>query len=105
MATGGKAPSGKSRGDREARERARLYQARTAFHEGQKRRRSRDNLIVGIVGGVIVVGAIAGQFAYYGVGPGAPAPAPTPTSTPTPTSPLAPTPPPVTPEPSPSPTP
>ena len=77
MATGGK--------DRErgARERARLYQARQKFHDGQARRRTRDNLIAGIVGGVLILGVIGAQTAYFVAGPGAPEPVPT--STPAPT--------------------
>jgi hypothetical protein len=104
VATGGKAPSGRSRADREARERSRLYQARTAFHEGRQRRRVRDNVIGSIVGAVIVLGAIGSQVAYYSVGPGMPAPGPAPTTTPAPTdNPLAPLLPTSTPEPSPTP--
>jgi len=91
VATGGRAPSGKARADREARERARLYQARTAFHEARTRRRVRDNVIAGVVGGLIVLGAIASQVVYYAVGPGAPAPEPAPTSTTTPAPTPAPT--------------
>jgi len=91
---------GKDRGAREARERTRLYQARQDFHAGQARRRTRDNLIAGIAGGLLILGVVAAQTAYFVTGPGAPEP--TPTSTPTPTT----TPTPMdTPEPTPSPTP
>jgi hypothetical protein len=64
----------------------RVYQARQAFHAGQARRRTRDNLIAGIGGGVLILALIAGQAAYFMAGPGAPAPAPsaTPTGTSTP---------------------
>lgn len=105
MATGGKSPSGKARGDREARERARLYQARTDFYASRTRRRARDNVIAGVVGGIIVLGAIGSQVAYYSVGPGTPAPTPTPTPTSTPENTLAPTLPPTTPTPTPTTTP
>lgn len=99
MATGGK-----NRDARAARERTRLYEARRQFHEGQARRRTRDNVIAGIVGGVLVLGLIGAQTAYFVAGPGAPAPSPTSTPGPTGTTP-EPTPSPTTtPEPSPSPT-
>ena len=83
MSTGGK-----DRGTREARERARLYQARQDFHAGQGRRRTRDNLIAGIAGGLLILGVVAAQTAYFVAGPGAPQPIPTsppsPATTPTP---------------------
>jgi hypothetical protein len=63
-------------------ERARLYAARTAWHDGQIRRRTRDNLIAGLVGGLLVIGAIASQSVHAAVF--APAPEPTETSTPGP---------------------
>ena len=81
MATGGK-----QRDARDDRERARVYQARRAFHEGQSRRRTRDNLLAGIGGGVLILAVVAGQTAYFVAGPGAPVPAPTTTSTPSPTT-------------------
>ena len=99
MATGGK-----NRDARAARDRTRLYEARRQFHEGQARRRTRDNLIAGIVGGVLVLGLIGAQTVYFVAGPGAPDPAPSSTPTPTETTP-APTPSPTTPEPSATPTP
>ena len=71
MATGGK-----DRGAREARERTRLYQARQEFHAGQGRRRTRDNLIAGIAGGLLILGVVAAQTAYFVAGPGAPEPTP-----------------------------
>src|SRR5918994_1963742 len=86
VASGSKSPSGKDRTGRAARERARLYQARTAFHEGQQRRRTRDNWIAGLVAGVLLAGAIGSQVLYYTVGPAAPEPAPTQSSTPAPTT-------------------
>jgi hypothetical protein len=98
------ATGGKNRDARAARERTRLYEARRQFHEGQARRRTRDNVIAGIVGGVLVLGLIGAQTAYFVAGPGAPAPSPTSTPGPTGTTP-EPTPSPTTtPEPSPSPT-
>jgi hypothetical protein len=91
------ANGGKDRGSRESRERARLYQARVDFHRGQSRRRTRDNLIAGIAGGVLVVGILAVQTAYFVAGPGAPEPTPTQTSTPSVTpAPTVPTPTPTT---------
>jgi hypothetical protein len=91
---------GKDRGTREARERTRLYKARQDFHASQGRRRTRDNLIAGIAGGLLILGVVAAQTAYFVAGPGAPEP--TPTSTPTPTTTPEPT---DSPEPTPSPTP
>lgn len=76
MATGSK-----DRASRAERERARLYQARQSFHEGQQRRRRRDNLIAGVAGGFLIAGIVAAQTAYFTVGPGAPEPAPSPTQT------------------------
>ena len=73
MATGGK--------DRESRERTRLYRARQEFHASQGRRRTRDNLIAGIAGGLLILGVVAAQTAYFVAGPGAPEPTPTPTPT------------------------
>lgn len=73
---------GKDRGGREARERARVYQARLAFHDGRKHRRTRDNVIAGIAGGVLIVAIVAVQTLYFTAGPGAPSPAPSTTSTP-----------------------
>lgn len=58
------------------RERARLYQARRDFQQSLGDRRRRDNLIAGVVGGVLIVGLFAAQWAYTAVGPGTPAPSP-----------------------------
>ena len=99
MATGGK-----NRDARAARERTRLYEARRQFHDGQARRRTRDNLIAGIAGGVLVLGLIAVQTAYFVAGPGAPVPSPSSTPAPTATSPV-PTPTATTPDPGATPTP
>lgn len=76
------ANGGKDRGTRESRERARLYQARQQFHSGQARRRTRDNIVAGVVGGVLLLGVLAAQTAYFVAGPGAPLPEPTSSSTP-----------------------
>jgi len=62
-------------------ERARLYAARTAWHAGVIRRRVRDNTIIGVVGGLVVVGAIASQFVHAQVTAPEPAPSPSPTET------------------------
>ena len=82
MATGGK-----DRDARAARDRTRLYEARRQFHDGQARRRTRDNLIAGIVGGVLVLGLVGAQTLYFVAGPGAPEPSPSSTPTPTATTP------------------
>lgn len=95
----------KDRGAREARERARLYQARQDFHAGQSRRRTRDNIVAGVAGGALILAAIGSQVVYFSSGPGAPAPAPTPTATSTPAPSETSTPEPTdSPTPSPSPT-
>jgi hypothetical protein len=86
------ATGGKDRGTRESRERTRLYQARQEFHAGQGRRRTRDNLIAGIAGGLLILGVVAVQTAYFVAGPGAPEPTPTPTQTMDPTPSGTPTP-------------
>jgi hypothetical protein len=98
------ATGGKDREARAARERTRLYQARRQFHVDQARRRRRDNVIAGVVGGLLVLGIAAAQTMYFVAGPGAPTPAPTSTPSPTPASTTpAPTPT-VTPTPTPTPT-
>lgn len=74
-------PNGSQRSRTEG-ERARLYAARTAWHEGQISRRVRDNTIAGVVGGLLVVGAIASQSVHAAVT--APEPEPTESSTPAP---------------------
>lgn len=99
------ANGGKARDTRESRERARLYEARRDFHAGQSRRRTRDNLVAGIAGGLLIVGVLGVQTAYFVAGPGAPVPTPTQTTpgmTPTPSTSTTPTP---TPTATPSPTP
>lgn len=77
---------GKQRESRDDRERARVYQARRAFHEARSRRRTRDNIVAGVGGGLLILAVIGGQTAYFVAGPGAPAPTPTSTSTPEPTT-------------------
>lgn len=67
-----------------ARERARLYEARQQLHRHRIERRRRDNLVAGIVGGLLLVGILGGQAAYFTLGPGAPSPEPTSTVTPVP---------------------
>lgn len=90
MASGKKQPTGKNQLSREARERARIYKARTEFHSGQSRRRIRDNWIAGIAATAIIAGAVVSQVAAYSSGPWAPAPTPT-TSIPAPAPTPAPT--------------
>lgn len=104
------AAGGKQRETREERERARVYQARLAYHAGQAQRRRRDNLIAGIGGGLLIAGVVAVQTLYFTLGPGVPDPTPTPspTSSVTPAPSASPTPsstPAVSPEPTPTPTP
>ncbi|GAA1244089.1 hypothetical protein JOF42_002305 [Microbacterium phyllosphaerae] len=67
----------KSAQQRTEAERARLHAARTSWHEGQVRRRTRDNAVAVIVGALVVAGAVASQVAYAQVNPPAPAPTPT----------------------------
>ncbi|MDO8382710.1 MULTISPECIES: dioxygenase [Microbacterium] len=68
--------------DRAERERARVYQARLELRASQLTRRRRDTIVASVVGGIVILAAIGGQFAYYGAGPGAPvteiSPSPTP---------------------------
>jgi len=61
-------------------ERARLYAARTSWHERQITRRIRDNTLAGVVAGLVIVGAIVSQSVHAAVT--APEPDPTETSTP-----------------------
>lgn len=63
-------------------ERARLHAARTTWHRGEVRRRTRDNAIVGAVGGILVAAAIASQAVHAQVT--APEPSPAPAVSPTP---------------------
>ncbi|SDQ15036.1 dioxygenase [Microbacterium sp. cf332] len=85
---------GRNRDDRAAQERARVYAARREYHEGLGRRRTRDNIVAAIAGGLLIVAALSAQVLYFTAGPGAPAPdqTPTPTSTPSETPPASPDP-------------
>lgn len=68
-------------------ERARLYAARTEWHQRQIRRRRRDTIFAVVVGALIVIGAVVSQTLHAQVT--APAPSPSPTApaseTPSPT--------------------
>ena len=72
---------------REARTRARAYQARRAVHEHQQKRRARDNVIAAIGLGVVLVLAVGAQLLYFNGGPGTAAPTPSATPTATPSAP------------------
>lgn len=65
----------------QAERRTRLHTARTIWHQGQIRRRTRDNAIAVIVGALIVVAAIGSQVVHAQVT--APEPTPSPTVEPT----------------------
>lgn len=67
-----------------ARERARLYEARQRLHRHRIVRRRRDNLVAGIVGGLLLVGILGAQTASLTLGPDTPSPEPTSTVTPAP---------------------
>ena len=67
--------SGQSRSEAE---RARLYAARTEWHERGIRRRARDNTVAIIAGAVLVIGAVVSQVAHAQVT----APVTTPTDAP-----------------------
>ncbi|WP_417562566.1 dioxygenase [Microbacterium sp.] len=99
------AAGGRNKQAREQRERARAYQARAHYNEGRTRRRTRDNVIGGIVGAVLLVAIAGTQIAFYTAGPGGPSPAPTGTPTPTATSSVVPSPTVTAPSPSPTTTP
>ncbi|AKV85613.1 hypothetical protein BMW26_08725 [Microbacterium sp. 1.5R] len=75
-------------------ERARLHTARKTWHEGQIRRRTRDNTIAVVAGVLIVAGAVVSQVVHAQVNPPAPSPSPTvePTEAPVPTDPATPEP-------------
>ena len=68
---------------REARERLRRYTARQEIHQGQLKRRRRDNLFA--IAAVLVVAALATvtQIFYFSAGPGMPTPEPTASAEPT----------------------
>ncbi|MEV4774845.1 hypothetical protein LTA6_003120 [Microbacterium sp. LTA6] len=67
---------------RAAAERARLYTARSEWHQGQERRRVRDNIVAGVAGGLLIAGVIASQVVHAQVT--APEPEPTQSIAPTP---------------------
>lgn len=75
-------------------ERARLHAARTDWHDGQIRRRTRDNTVAAIAGVVIVAAAIGSQVVHAQVTPPAPDPTSTvePTDAPLPEEPIIPEP-------------
>jgi hypothetical protein len=99
--------TGRNRAEREARQRARVYEARTRLHEAQITRRRRDNIIATTVAAGVIALAVAGQALFYTVGPGTPQPSEAPASTqaPAPSGPEAPLLPESTPAPSSSPSP
>lgn len=68
-------------------ERVRLHAARTAWHDGQIRRRVRDNAIAVAVGTVVVAAAIGSQVVHAQVTAPEPTPSPSvgPSETPLPT--------------------
>jgi hypothetical protein len=68
--------------ERAEAERARLYAARKRWHESLISRRTRDNTIAGVAGGLLIVAALVSQSVHAVTN--APEPAPTETSTPTP---------------------
>ncbi|WP_119697907.1 dioxygenase [Microbacterium halotolerans] len=72
---------GKSKTQREERERAQRYIARTSMHKQQQRRRKRDNIVASAAGAIVLAAAIGAQIAYYGAGPGVAELEPAPTST------------------------
>lgn len=75
----------RGRSHRQDRERARLYAARTQHHQSVARRRRRDNVLAGVLGTLLIAGAIVSQAVYFTTGPGAPAPSPAATEPPAPT--------------------
>ncbi|UJP10991.1 hypothetical protein L2X99_05175 [Microbacterium sp. KUDC0406] len=76
-------------------ERARRYAARTAWYENRVRTRTRDNVIAGVAGGILVIAAIASQVAHAEATAPSPTPSPstvvTPSPDPTPTGSPSPT--------------
>ncbi len=94
---------------RTEQERARVYRARAEWNENRIQRRTRDNVVAGVAGGVLILATIASQSVHAMVLDNAPEPEPTSTITPAPipTETVAPTPDPsdsTEPEPSPEPT-
>lgn len=70
------AKNGRGRASAQERERARVYQARQTYVADQRRRRARDNVLAGVVGGIVIIGAIAAQTAFFALQPADPAPTP-----------------------------
>jgi peptidyl-prolyl cis-trans isomerase B (cyclophilin B) len=69
------APSTKQeRVAREARGRARAFQARKAVNEHQQKRRVRDNILAGGILVLVLAVLVGAQLLYFGVGPGTPEP-------------------------------
>lgn len=87
--SGSKSAASKTRTEQE---RARLYQARQDWHDGKITRRTRDNVVAGVAGGLLVLATIASQSVHAIVLDNLPEPTtspstsitPQPTSTPTP---------------------
>lgn len=77
---------GRDRTSRAERERARVYQARLTLHEGQVRRRRRDNVLAAVIGGILILAVAGAQVAFYTAGPGAPEPTPSTSASPDPTA-------------------
>lgn len=68
--------AGKDRTDRAERERVRQYRARQQLHADRVRRRVRDNVFAGVIGGLLILGIGVAQTVYFVSGPGAPTPTP-----------------------------
>jgi peptidyl-prolyl cis-trans isomerase B (cyclophilin B) len=80
------APSTKQdRVEREARGRARAFQARKAVNEHQQKRRRRDNILAGGILVLVLAILVVAQVLYFNAGPGTPEPSAsgTPTAEPT----------------------
>lgn len=75
------AARGSKNAQRTQAERARLHTARREWHDGQIRRRVRDNTLACIVGALVIAAAVGSQVVHAQVT--APAPEPTPTVEPT----------------------
>ena len=78
--------------EREARGRARAYQARKAVNEHQVKRRRRDNIVAGSVLVLALVVLVGAQLFYFGGGPGTPEPSASASPTAEPSDSVTPTP-------------
>lgn len=78
--------------EREARGRARAYQARKAVNEHQIKRRVRDNIVAGSVLVLALVVLVGAQLFYFDGGPGTPEPSASATPTAEPSDSVTPTP-------------